>query len=225
MRVYSVFRSINGEICHAHQGSICTFIRLAGCNLTCKWCDSKKAQDPFSGEEMPIRKIANTVEGLNCKTVTITGGEPLYQLRSLRSLVEKLLTIPSTTISIETNGSFPIPRWSDSLHQICWVADYKLPSSGMERFMNIKNYRSLTHKDFIKFVVDDELDYNQAKYIMHEIVAYGCGRATFALSPTSNMNPKKLIEWMLRDNGRGVSGKILSLQIHKILGLMEDSPE
>jgi len=60
---------------------------------------------------------------------------------------------------------------------------------------------------------------------MHEIVAYGCGRATFALSPTSNMNPKKLIEWMLRDNGRGVSGKILSLQIHKILGLMEDSPE
>ena len=91
MRIHSIFKSINGEVNKYHQGSICIFIRLAGCSLRCKYCDTVQAQSPDSGKEMNIDEIINeVVKFKNCYRITITGGEPLLQEAELEELVDRL---------------------------------------------------------------------------------------------------------------------------------------
>ena len=90
LNVYSVFNSINGEICASGQGSWCTFIRLAGCNIRCKWCDTEYAQSRDSGEEMSLHEVISLVESYKCRNVTITGGEPLMQYTQVEKLIQIL---------------------------------------------------------------------------------------------------------------------------------------
>lgn len=77
MRIFGVFLSIDGEVNSHYQGRFTVFIRLAGCNFFkykgCNYCDTKYAQDPNSGTEMPVEEVMKKVESFGCKKVTITG--------------------------------------------------------------------------------------------------------------------------------------------------------
>src|ERR1700680_5027771 len=79
LRVTEIFHSIQGESSHA--GRPCVFVRLTGCNLRCRWCDSEYTF--AGGEKMSLDAIMDQVRGYGCNLVEVTGGEPLAQTESL----------------------------------------------------------------------------------------------------------------------------------------------
>src|SRR3989441_12783688 len=98
MRVTEIFHSIQGESSHA--GRPCVFVRLTGCNLRCRWCDSEYT---FSGgERMSTDEIGMRVKSYGCNLVEITGGEPLAQAEAL-DLIYRLCG-DGFEVLIETSG-------------------------------------------------------------------------------------------------------------------------
>lgn len=209
MKVNEIFESINGEVCHCHQGSLCTFIRLAGCNLKCSYCDTSYAQTTKKSKKMSIDEIVDTVMELGNINVTITGGEPLLQKEKVIELSERLWDL-DRQISIETNGTFEM----ESYPFINWVADWKGPSSGMRKKMNAGNYTELGDKDIIKFVIADKEDFKDAL----SLISPGWIFSKFAFSPVfGKIEPKTLIEWMRKESLLKENGAIFSYQLHKFI--------
>ena len=217
LRVREIFESIDGEINYFHQGSITTFLRTSGCNLKCNYCDSTAAQTHSSMDRMlhtPAlikRFYIAHLKNLTTGKVTITGGEPLLQEEGVNCLIEYLIE-DKIKVTIETNGS--IKHLRHYFHPLVgYIADYKLPSSGMERRMNINFLCELTPQDILKFVVGDYFDYKRArKLIKEEFIGT---RAVVALQPVYNrLDPKLLFEWVRRDNLPNI---VLSIQLHKLL--------
>lgn len=169
LKVHSIFESISGEAGVFPQGVWSTFIRLQGCNLSCRWCDTSAAQ-PFVTDNMRIMDPSDIV--LNCrrKNVIITGGEPLTQ--DVSSLIKYLLA-DGHTVQVETNGSFSnIPFWFGHRHKYGLVIDYKCPSSGMQRkMMSVSQFADkLLHMSaVVKFVVATESDIEFAIARIREI--------------------------------------------------------
>ena len=220
MKIFSIFQSINGEVNREHQGSITTFIRFAGCNLRCNWCDTARAQDPCNGKRM---KFADVLNEVHTKNVTITGGEPLLQEPEVHAL-SLTLAHKKHLVSIETNGSLKIPYgWP-----VSWVVDWKTPSSGMKHCMKLENFIPLTKRDFVKFVIADDKDFCAAIETIRVLKLDGC-KAKFAMSPLGGgtkapgIDGEYLYHWMLKEPICLENSVILSLQIHRVLGLREDS--
>ena len=88
LSVNEIFPSFQGE--GIHTGLPTTFIRLAGCNLQCQWCDTRYALSMENGDRMTIADILGVVKDIGIGTVCITGGEPLFQRSSLK-LVSELI--------------------------------------------------------------------------------------------------------------------------------------
>ena len=148
MKIAEIFQSIQGE--GKNQGKPCLFIRLAGCNLHCRWCDTANAQT--GGTEMSIDTILERVLRLNPSYVCFTGGEPLLQADELEQL-SATLHQGGTAIDIETNGTINFTRLQPYT-SICM--DIKCPSSGEQSDIELLN--ALRLQDTVKFVVLDERD-------------------------------------------------------------------
>jgi len=217
LMVYSIFLSIDGEVNYYGQGGFATFIRLAGCNLECRWCDTKYAQKYRNGEEMFLDEIMVQVERLGCKKITITGGEPLCQPNALSSLT-KALWHSRYKMTIETNGSLePTGLYGAS----SFVVDYKLPSSGMmEEMLPDQSFLNLTSNDYIKFVICGKMDYHFAKAKINYWNSRGGTKAKIAFSPgnASSIPLGQLIERMKKDKLFDV---MLNLQLHKLVDFGE----
>jgi 7-carboxy-7-deazaguanine synthase len=212
MRINEIFKSINGEVSPAHQGSLCTFIRTSGCNLDCQYpCDTPYAKSLNSGKEMSINEIIQEVEKFNNINITITGGEPTIQLDVLE--LSKQLYVKGYRVSIETNGTYNMK----SKTYLSWVADWKCPSSGMRNKMDIENFISLRFRDIIKFIIADKKDFNDALMTITALLERGAG-CKFAFSPSfGQIEPEQLIKWMKAEPTLGNIGAIMSYQIHKLL--------
>ncbi len=100
MFINEIFYSIQGEGLLAGVPSV--FVRLAGCPLRCRWCDTKYAQNPSAGVEMSIEQIIDKIQRQQCRYVVLTGGEPMVnsQLPALVKALKKL----GKNITIETAG-------------------------------------------------------------------------------------------------------------------------
>lgn len=96
------FYTIQGEGFHA--GKAAYFIRLGGCDVGCHWCDVKESWDPKLHPLMSTEDIAETAAKY-CKTIVLTGGEPL--MWNLDLLTSKLKSL-GCTIHIETSGAYPM---------------------------------------------------------------------------------------------------------------------
>ena len=109
LRIVSIFDSVDGEAnAFAGAGQPSTFIRLAGCNLRCSFCDTKYSYG--DGLEMGLDQA---VEQVRLPHVTITGGEPLLQAADVRTLCQALV-VGGKTVTIETNGTIrPFDRVPD----------------------------------------------------------------------------------------------------------------
>lgn len=160
MKVIEIFDSIDGE--GIRTGQPCTFIRLAGCNLRCSYCDTLYSlfgeDEPCEYTEMSIEEILEKVNK-NYKRVTLTGGEPLFHKDADR-LVSELIKI-GAEVNIETNGAVDIEEFSKKLpssDNLFYTIDYKLPSSGMSDKMIWNNFLVLSQNDVIKYVVGSEED-------------------------------------------------------------------
>ena len=101
LQIYETFASIQGESSYA--GKPCFFIRLAGCQLNCRWCDTKKARSFESGTEMTIAQLLDLTKEAAIPLVEITGGEPLMQ-KNVVVLAQALLDA-GFTVLMETNGA------------------------------------------------------------------------------------------------------------------------
>jgi len=157
--VNEIFRSIQGE--GINQGRPCTFIRFAGCNLDCSWCDTRRARS--GGREMDRDAILGRVRELGGRYVCITGGEPLMQGPPLLSLVQDLFSA-GYAIDIETNGTLDFSPFQPYAG-ICM--DVKCPSSGEKS--NLALLPLLSDRDAVKFVVSDLKDCEYAAGVMQTV--------------------------------------------------------
>ena len=156
MYLIEIYKSIQGESSFA--GLPCIFVRLAGCNLRCAWCDSeytftggyKLSEDQVTAE---IEKLAPV------KLIEFTGGEPMLQERELVPLMERLLGT-GYELMIETSGERPLERVPSAIHKI---VDVKCPGSGEAGSFRIANLDCLTKRDEMKFVIANRNDYEFAR--------------------------------------------------------------
>lgn len=104
LNIKEIFTSIQGE--GPYAGVPAVFVRLAGCNLTCSFCDTDFTTDAkLLSEEHIVGEVSAMDQG-SVDLVVVTGGEPFMQDISL---LVKLLTNACFTVQIETNGTYPIP--------------------------------------------------------------------------------------------------------------------
>lgn len=141
-RISEIFRSIQGE--GKYLGMPQVFVRFAGCNLACRWCDTDFIEKEQLDEVQLIERIKGLMPG--CHSVSLTGGEPLVQIEFLESLLP-LIGKEDVKIFLETNGTLP-----DELEKILQYLDIvsmdmKLPSSaGCDEYWQ-------EYKDFLRIAV------------------------------------------------------------------------
>ena len=205
MKISEIFFSIQGE--STSVGLPCIFIRLAGCNLKCRWCDTTYAQNLEQGEDYSIEQIISMIKKFNSKLVEITGGEPLIQEQT-PLLLNELLNNGYETL-LETNGSINLEHVNK---HIIKIIDVKCPSSAQDGSFLMENIKFITPIDEIKFVIADRKDYEFSRDFLVRCIKNTTSKILFA--PVHHkMSPKELAKWMLAD-----ALKVrLQLQIHKMI--------
>lgn len=202
LSVNEIFYSIQGESTYA--GKPCVFVRLAGCDLRCTWCDTAYAFG--EGQKMSIDDVLQQVEEYGSPLVEVTGGEPLLQ-EDVYPLMERLLE-SGRTVLLETGGQIDVSRVPGAVVK---VLDVKCPASGESEHVEWSNIDRLGSRDQVKFVIQDRTDYEFAREI---VVRHALDRrcAAVLFSPVHGvMSPKDLSEWILADR----LPVRLQLQIHK----------
>lgn len=172
LKVSEVFRSLQGE--GPSTGAPCVFLRLAGCNLACSYCDTRYSWDWQQYDprrEVQRRPIEALVAQLGeDDRLVITGGEPLLQQGGLVSLLERLP--PSQVIEVETNGTLlPRVELRDRVDQ--WNVSPKLSNSGepLERRVRREALEALrdTQRAWLKCVVGAPEDVAEAELLVREL--------------------------------------------------------
>lgn len=210
LSISELFFSLQGESTYA--GLPCLFIRLAGCNLRCRYCDAAYTYGE-QGEEHSLSSLMAFVNRTPGAMVEVTGGEPLLQagcIPLLQALVDQ-----GRTVLLETNGSqdlSPVPNG------VVTIMDVKCPGSGMEHSLRAENFALLRRTDEIKFVLSSRHDYDWAIALIraHRLLDPASGQARHPLlfSPVAGLlPPAELAAWMLQDN----LPIRLQLQLHKLL--------
>lgn len=204
--VVEIFKSIEGE--GKRTGYPSVFVRLAGCNLRCSYCDTAYAQQASDAVEcFNEQELVDKISEYNCSRVTITGGEPL--LHDLRPLLN-LLYAADYKVNIETNGAVPLysQRWGG----IFYTLDYKCGTSGESQKMLMRNYKLLNKNDVVKFVVGSKEDFKDVDRVMAYCKKVGC-RPRFYISPVwGAIEPAELVEYAKTKNNLCVQ-----VQLHKII--------
>ncbi len=162
MRVNEIFYSLQGEGFLAGVPSV--FIRLSGCSMRCRWCDTKYAWNEDSGDEKSIEDIVAEVCSWPCDYVVITGGEPMINSQ-LPQLVQTLKNIDAH-ITIETSGIAYIPDLQCDLMSISPKLSNTIPQDEKLRAIHENSRLDLAvlgqlieHYNYqLKFVVEDESD-------------------------------------------------------------------
>ena len=204
VQVCEVFRSIQGESTWA--GRPCAFVRLAGCNLRCRWCDTTYAYE--GGAKMTVEAVLAQCRRLGGKLVEITGGEPLLQ-EHCPALASAFLA-EGYTVLCETNGTFPIDRLPP---EVVRIMDLKCPSSGMSGALDWANIDRLSPHDEVKFVIADRADYEWSRDVLrrHDLPSR-CKAVLF--SPVfGEIDPRIIVEWILED----ALDVRFQVQLHKII--------
>lgn len=185
------FVSIQGESSFA--GCTCFFVRLAGCNLSCSYCDTPQALKP--GKPVEIARIVSEFAVSGAAIVEVTGGEPLLQ-PNFPALASTLKDQCGRTVLVETNGSCDISLIPAG---VVAIVDLKSPASGMNDRMDMENLQRLRPYDEIKFVLTGRDDYKWAKGI---VAAYNlhlrCNAVLFSPA-VPQLTLKELAGWIIAD--------------------------
>ena len=218
MQIIEIYRSIQGESSFA--GLPCTFVRLAGCNLRCNWCDSEYTFT--GGKKMSQDEVIAEVKRLSAAgLVEITGGEPMLHEKEVVPLMESLLA-DGYELLIETSGERPLERVPKAVHKI---ADVKCPDSGECGSFRMENLAALGKQDEVKFVIASRRDYEFARDFTreHDLTTHVGGvifspafrKDAMGTRDASHcmVDPREMAEWIVEDrlNVR------LGLQIHKFI--------
>lgn len=203
LKVSEIFTSIQGESTFA--GLPCTFIRLAGCNLRCRWCDTPYTRS--GGGEKSVDKLLEEISRGECRLVELTGGEPLLQADAF-TLVARLLD-RGRTVLVETNGTVDI-RPLDRRAVV--VMDIKCPGSGECGSLLPGNIELLKGGDQVKFVISSRDDFDWAGEFIEKYPSLNGLHLLF--SPVrGECEPGALAAWIL---GARLPVR-LQLQLHKYI--------
>lgn len=202
MKIAEIFTSIQGE--GTFSGYPTLFIRLAGCNLHCTYCDTCSAQKD-GGKEMAAATIAGEASRAGVTHVCVTGGEPLLQSQELSALTH-MLKDTGLEVSIETNGTYDFRRFQET-SSICM--DVKCPTSGEQSDLSLLQY--IRDQDSVKFVIGsmDDLVY------AHETMTRYPVKGTIFWSPVFGTDPHMIVSYMLEHK----LPVRFQLQLHKIIGV------
>lgn len=203
LKVCETFYSLMGE--STRVGLPAFFIRLSGCNLRCRYCDTTYAYE--EGRAVAVAALLKAASDFPTRLVLVTGGEPLLQEDTptlLAGLVEA-----GFEVCLETNGSRPIDRVDDRVHRIL---DLKGPGSGMAGENYWANLEWLTPRDEVKFVIGDRHDFLWALEVINK---HGLsGRLPLLISPVFGQVPgQEAAAWILESR----LPLRLNLQLHKYL--------
>lgn len=234
--VKEVFFSFQGEGPRAGEPQI--FVRFAGCNLKCGYCDTPSVRSAKSGVLTEVRPLADKIVALaggasrsRAETVSLTGGEPLLYADFVCALIKELKK-NKLKVSVETNASLPaafrrIARLADFIS-----ADIKAPSAAKKNLFraHAAAFPSADGKLSVKLVLDDKIR-------MAEVVAAArlvkrfAPRAAFTLQPATpspglsrkrgsrgSAAPRDI--FLFAEAVRGILGRrrvSLTPQLHKLL--------
>ena len=203
LQVSEIYESVQGESSWA--GLLCIFIRLTGCPLRCRWCDT--AYGFVGGERLSIREVLGRVSCFKSKLVELTGGEPMAQDQTTHLM--EVLNQSGYQILMETGGSLllkQVPLY------VNLVMDLKCPGSGMSHHNLYENLQYLKPSDNIKFVL---ASYEDFLWALETIEKYSLNSICQVLmSPAwGHVKPDELVSWMLET---GVPAR-LNLQLHKYI--------
>ena len=173
MVINEIFCSLQGEGFLAGAPSV--FVRLAGCPLQCRWCDTKYAWDLRAGEDYNIRDIVKTAQQWPCKFIVITGGEPMIN-SDLPELVRQLKTI-GKHITIETAGIAYAPELPCDLMSISPKLsnsvpdDTKASAAHKDSRLDIAVLQELidNYEYQLKFVIDSQDDLPEIQQTIEKI--------------------------------------------------------
>jgi 7-carboxy-7-deazaguanine synthase len=201
--VAECFHSLLGESTFA--GLPAFFIRLTGCNLRCRYCDTPYAYE--GGQEMAIEGLVRAAQTCAAGLVLVTGGEPLLQADTLPLLAQ--LADTGHTVLLETNGSLAVDGVDGRVHLIL---DLKCPESGMAEHNYWRNVNLLKPRDEVKFVVSSRADFTWALEMIrrHRLAA----RVPVLISPVfGQVSPREAAAWILESR----LPLRLNLQLHKYI--------
>lgn len=229
INVLECFYSIDGET--KRSGELVWFIRLAGCNISCSWCDTNYCHYE-KGTEMEIEDLIKNISATNsCKKVTLTGGEPLVH-KNIQPLLKSLLEA-GYEVNIETNGSVNPYKVLDKdifgkyrrNGQLWFSMDFKAKSSKMQKFMI--SARSMAYilgkEDCLKFVVANREDLEDAYHRIKLCERYyrerkipESKRCTYYISPCfGEIELPSIIDFMKEKNL--IKRVKFQIQVHKIV--------
>jgi 7-carboxy-7-deazaguanine synthase len=203
LRITEIFRSLQGEA--DSVGFPTTFVRLTGCPLRCRYCDTAYAF--HGGEWLGLPEVLQRVQALATRHVCVTGGEPLAQ-KGARALLQALCDL-GKRVSLETSGAI---GYHDVDPRVVRVVDVKTPGSGEESRNLYDQLDTLRDVDQVKFVIADRADYEWSRA---QVAERGLARrCTVLFSPSADQLPaRQLADWILEDN----LPVRFQLQLHKVL--------
>jgi 7-carboxy-7-deazaguanine synthase len=203
LRINEIFHSLQGEA--DSVGFRTVFVRLTGCPLRCRYCDTEYAF--HAGEWHDLDSILESVRQFEATHVCVTGGEPLAQPNCLM-LLERLCDA-GFNVSLETSGAMSIARVDA---RVVRVLDVKTPASGEAARNLVENFPLLTPRDQVKFVICSRKDYEWSKaYLQEHALSERC---QVLFSPSYTQVPAAtLADWILADR---LSVRF-QLQLHKVL--------
>lgn len=215
--VNEIFTSIQGE--GIHTGLVTTFIRLAGCDLRCRWCDTPYALSLKDGKPMSADEVLEEIRSGGTDLVCITGGEPLFQ-KGTNLLVKKLLE-SGFRVDLETNGANDISILPLKEGSLFLSMDVKPPSSGESDGFLISNLDHMRGDDQLKFIVKDEKDLD----FTMDFLSKHLPKCNIIIAPCSNEGGDKIAEriiWEMKNCQavafRNVLKRIrVMIQTHKVL--------
>lgn len=203
VKLTEIFLSIQGEADAVGWPTV--FVRLTGCPLRCRYCDTEYAF--YGGEWSALPQVLEQVARHGVQHVCVTGGEPLAQkgcLPLLRSLCDA-----GYRVSLETSGALDIGAVDA---RVVRVVDMKTPGSGEQARNRYENLDLLRAHDQVKFVICDRNDYDWSRALLEQHAI--ARRCTVLFSPShGQVEPRQLAEWILQDR----LPVRLQVQLHKIL--------
>jgi 7-carboxy-7-deazaguanine synthase len=203
LRISEIFVSLQGE--STSVGLPTVFVRLTGCPLRCRYCDTEYAFQ--GGEYLQLPELLARVAAFQVRHVTVTGGEPLAQPACLSLLTQ--LCDAGYSVSLETSGALDV---SGVDARVVKVLDLKTPGSGEVERNLYRNLEVLAPRDQVKFVICDRADYEWARAQIGEHRL--AGRCELLFSPAwGQQDATQLAEWILADR----LPVRFQLQLHKIL--------
>jgi 7-carboxy-7-deazaguanine synthase len=203
LRITELFHSLQGET--SRVGLPTVFVRLTGCPLRCRWCDTTYSFQ--GGETLELDAVLARIARYGTPAVCVTGGEPLAQKNCLPLL--DALCDAGYSVSLETSGAYDIGGVDARVSRI---VDIKPPESGEAGRNRWENLAHLTQHDEVKFVLANRADYDWARDIIHQHRL--AGRCPILFSPVHNELPAaQLAGWILADH---VAVR-MQVQLHKLL--------